>query len=77
MNGALRDMQADGDLLGFTVQFNASGNSAEQLRAGRMTIRFLAEEPPVLRQVTVESGRYAVALDDLLANLQSQAVAGA
>ena len=77
MNGALRDMQADGDLLGFLVQFNASGNSAEALRAGRFTIRFLAEEPPVLRKMTVESGRYAVALDDLLANLQDQAVRGA
>lgn len=72
MKFALRDIQAQGDLLGFRVGFNRDANSPEQLRLGRFTIAFAAEEPPVLRYIGIQSARYRPALDTLLSDLLSQ-----
>lgn len=72
MKFALRDIQATGDLLGFRVNFMRDANSPEQLRLGRFTVAFQAEEPPVLRYLGVQSARYRPALDDLLRDLEAQ-----
>ena len=72
MNSALRDLQADGDILGFLVGFEADQNSPENLRAGRFTVNFAAEEAPVLRYLGIRSSRYRPALDLLLDNLLAQ-----
>ena len=69
MKGGLRDIQATGDLLGFRVGFNKDTNSPEQLRLGRFTVAFQAEEPPVLRYIGIQSARYRPALDALLDDL--------
>lgn len=72
MTFGLRDIQATGDLLGFRVGFNRDSNSPEQLRLGRFTVAFRAEEPPVLRYLGVQSARYRPALDMLLSDLLMQ-----
>lgn len=69
MKGGLRDIQATGDLLGFRVNFTRAANSPEQLRLGRFTVAFQAEEPPVLRYIGIQSARYRPALDALLDDL--------
>lgn len=72
MKFALRDIQATGDILGFEVGFNRDANSPEQLRLGRFTVKFAAEEPPVLRYLGIQSARYRPALDTLLRDLLQQ-----
>ena len=72
MRFALRDLQADGDLLGYTVGFSRAQNSPEQLRLGSFTVSFAAEEPPVLRRLGIQSSRYRPALDALLDDLLAQ-----
>jgi phage tail sheath protein FI len=72
MNMALRDLKADGDILDFRVGFTRDQNSPEQLRLGRFTIDFQAEEAPVLRFIGIRSARYRPALDALLDDLLSQ-----
>ncbi len=69
MKGGLRDIQATGDLLGFRVNFTRATNSPEQLRLGRFTVAFQAEEPPVLRYLGIQSAHYRPALDALLDDL--------
>lgn len=69
MKFALRDLQADGDILGYKVGFARDQNSPEQLRLGRFTVDFAAEEAPVLRYLGLRSSRYRPALDALLDNL--------
>ncbi|MEZ5853150.1 MAG: hypothetical protein R3D68_21155 [Hyphomicrobiaceae bacterium] len=44
---ALRDLKADGDILGYEIKFTRDQNSPEQLRLGKFTINFAAEEAPV------------------------------
>lgn len=68
----LRDLRADGDILGYSVSFTRDQNSPEQLRLGRFTINFAAEEAPVLRYLGIQSARYRPALDALLDDLLSQ-----
>jgi len=72
MQSALRDLQAEGDILGFRVYFERDLNSPENLRAGRFVVNFDAEEAPVLRKLGVRSGRYRPALDALLDDLVAQ-----
>lgn len=69
MTLALRDLQADGDILGFKVGFTRDQNSPENLRMGRFTVDFAAEEAPVLRYLGIRSSRYRPALDALLDDL--------
>jgi phage tail sheath protein FI len=72
MGFAMRDLKADGDILGYEVKFTRDQNSAEELRQGRFTINFAAEEAPVLRYLGIQSARYRPALDALLDDLLAQ-----
>ncbi|MGA0615951.1 phage tail sheath family protein [Paracoccus sp. KR1-242] len=71
LNGALRDLKATGDILGYRVDFVPDQNSPENLRAGRITVGFQAEEAPVLRRIDVQSMRYRPALNALVDDLAS------
>jgi uncharacterized protein len=68
----LRDLQADGDILGFKVGFSRDQNSPEQLRLGKFVVDFAAEEPAPLRYIGIRSMRYRPALDALLEDLVAQ-----
>ncbi|MDB5177593.1 MAG: hypothetical protein JWN75_1261, partial [Candidatus Saccharibacteria bacterium] len=72
MKGVLRDLKADDHILGYRVNFRTDGNSPEEIRLGHLTIGFMAEEPPVLKRITVESARYRDAIDAMVADLASQ-----
>jgi phage tail sheath protein FI len=72
MSFALRDLKADGDILGYEVKFTRDQNSPEQLRQGKFTVNFAAEEAPVLRYLGIQSARYRPALDALLDDLLAQ-----
>jgi hypothetical protein len=72
MEFALRDLKADNHILGYQVGFSKDQNSPEQLRLGKFTVRFAAEEPPVLRRLVIQSARYRPALDALLDDLLTQ-----
>ena len=72
MGFAMRDLKADGDILGYEVKFTRAQNSAEELRQGRFTVNFAAEEAPVLRYLGIQSARYRPALDALLDDLLAQ-----
>ena len=68
----LRDLQADQHILGYKVNFRTAGNSPEEIRLGHLTVGFAAEEPPVLKHLTIESARYREAIDAMVADLSSQ-----
>jgi phage tail sheath protein FI len=72
MEFALRDLKADQHILGYQVGFTKDQNSPENLRLGKFTVRFAAEEPPVLRRLVIQSARYRPALDALLNDLLTQ-----
>ena len=72
MNFFLRDLHADNHILGYKVNFRTEGNSAEQIRLGHLTVGFKAEEPPVLKHLTIESSRYREAIDAMVADLATQ-----
>lgn len=69
----LSDLKADEHILGFRVGFEKDKNSPEQLRLGHLRIFFQAEEPPVLRKLTIDSRRYRPALEAMLDTLITQA----
>jgi phage tail sheath protein FI len=73
MGTFLRDLKADGDILGYTVGFSRDQNSPENIRLGRFNVGFAAEEAPVLRRLDISSARYRTALDLLLNDLVTQA----
>jgi phage tail sheath protein FI len=73
MTLALRDLEADGHILGFKIGFEAEKNNVGNLRLGNFSLYFKAEEPPVLRRLDIESYRYAPALDAMLENLIASA----
>ena len=63
--------------IGFRVDFLKSANSPEDLRAGKFRVEYAQEEPAPIKQVTVGSRRYRVALDlelDLLVQQASELV---
>lgn len=68
----LRDLQAQGAILGFDFNFLRDQNSPDNLRLGRFKLSFAAEEAPVLRFLGVSSARYRPALDALLDDLVAQ-----
>lgn len=73
MNFALRDLKADNDIIGYEpVTFPVDQNPAEALRAGNITVRFRAEEAPVLRRIDILSARYRPALEDMIGQLATQ-----
>ena len=72
METGMRNLKADGDILGFEMKFTRDQNSPEELRQGRFTVTFAAEEAPVLRYLGIQSARYRPALDALLDDLLAQ-----
>jgi phage tail sheath protein FI len=72
MDSGMRSLKADGDILGFEIKFTRDQNSPEELRQGRFTVNFAAEEAPVLRYLGIQSARYRPALDTLLDDLLAQ-----
>lgn len=72
MSFFLRDLKADDHILGYRVQFRPEGNSADEIRLGHVVVTFAAEEPPVLRHLTIEHSRYRPAIDAMVADLAAQ-----
>lgn len=68
----MRSLKADGVILGYRIGFKRDQNQPEELRLGRFTIDFQAEEAPVLRKINIKSGRYRPALNALLEDLLAQ-----
>lgn len=68
----LDTLTARQQILGARVDFKGSLNSAEEIRAGHLTVGFSAEEPPVLRRITTMSARYRPAIDAMVAALEAQ-----
>ncbi len=65
MKSQLSVLRANGDILDFRVSFSADVNSPEELRLGNLDLIFRAEEPPVLRKITLRSRRYREALENM------------
>lgn len=59
-------------ILGYNVSFQGSLNSASEIRLGHLVVSFAAEEPPVLRRLTVMSARYRPAIDALISQLAQE-----
>lgn len=72
MEGHLSGLRADGDILDYRVGFEANRNTPAELRLGNLDITFRAEEPPVLRKITVRSRRYIEAIEALSQQLAIQ-----
>jgi phage tail sheath protein FI len=72
METGMRNLKADGDILGYEIGFTHDQNTPEELRMGRFTVDFAAEEAPVLRYLGIRSSRYRPALDALLDDLLAQ-----
>jgi phage tail sheath protein FI len=68
----LRDLKVDEHILDFRVGFDPDKNSPEQIRLGHLRIFFKAEEPSVLRKLTLDSYRYRPALEELIQTLAAQ-----
>jgi phage tail sheath protein FI len=68
----LRDLKADGHILGYELGFERAKNSPENLRAGRFRCYFAAEEPAPLRRLDTDSRRYRPALDATLDSIIQQ-----
>jgi len=67
----LRDFKAANQILGYEVKFVGNDNSRANILLGKLQIRFRAEEPPVMRQVTILSGRMPEAVDTLISDLEN------
>lgn len=65
MKSQLSVLRANGDILDFRVSFSPDVNSPEELRLGNLDLIFKAEEPPVLRKITLRSRRYREALENM------------
>lgn len=72
MEFALRDLKADRAILGYNVGFERDQNTPEELRLGRFTITFQAEETPVLRFIGMRSAKFRPAFEGLLEDLLTQ-----
>lgn len=73
LRSALNQLKAAGDIIDFKVDFFPDENSPEDLRAGHLTVSFLAEEAPVLRRINIKSGRYRSALEGMIEELATAA----
>ena len=72
METHLSGLRADGDILDYRISFEADRNTPSELRLGYLDITFRAEEPPVLRKITVRSRRFEEALVALSQQLAIQ-----
>jgi len=61
----LARFKANGDIIDFRISFDPDVNTPEELRLGNIDLTFQAEEPPVLRKITLRSRRYREALVNL------------
>ena len=72
MKLALRDLEADGDILpGFDVGFTPDKNLPTELRKGKFFVRFACEEAPVFRHLTIGSARRLKSLELMVEDLVS------
>ncbi len=69
MKMLLRDITADGHILGYKVSFSPDQNTSDSVRSGHITIGFAAEEAAPLRRITIESARYRDAVDAMISDL--------
>jgi phage tail sheath protein FI len=65
-------LQGRGYILGYQNRFTPDANSVNDLRAGKFTTTFAAEEPAVFRNLVIQSTRYEVAVEQLLSDLVAQ-----
>lgn len=72
MKMLLRDITADGHILGYKVDFAPDKNTSDEVRSGHITIGFRAEEAAPLRKITIESARYREAVDAMISELAAQ-----
>jgi phage tail sheath protein FI len=68
----LGTLKARENIIDFRVKFDGSLNTADQIRLGRLTVGFQAEEPPVLKRITTMSARYRPAIDAMVSQLEQQ-----
>jgi uncharacterized protein len=68
----LARLAANGDILDYRLGFERDKNTPEELRLGKLWITFKAEEPPVLRKITISSQRYRAALETLSVRIAAQ-----
>ena len=59
-------------ILDYRLSFDPDANSPEELRLGNIDLTFKAEEPPVLRKITIRSRRMREALDGLVRSISIQ-----
>jgi hypothetical protein len=72
MESFLAQLTALQQILGFSVNFQGSLNTAAEIRLGHVTVSYAAEPPPVLRLITVMASRYAPAIDTLVSQLATE-----
>lgn len=72
IEGQLSFLAATGDILDYRLGFEPGKNPGSELRKGNLWIKFKAEEPPVLRKLTISSQRYLEALDSLVVTIANQ-----
>lgn len=72
MNDLGSRLQARSYILGYLNTFDPAANNVSDLRAGKFTVTFQAEEPAVLRRLSIQSSRYIVAVEQLLQDLVSE-----
>lgn len=65
-------LAATQDILDYRLGFEPGKNPGSELRKGNLWIKFQAEEPPVLRKLTISSQRYLAALDSLAVQIANQ-----
>jgi len=62
-------MKANDDILDYKLEFDPNVNTPEELRLGHIDLTFKAEEPPVLRKITIRSRRHREALTALVQSI--------
>jgi phage tail sheath protein FI len=72
INNFLGSLVAQEQILGKSVSFKGSLNSAEEIRQGHLTVGFACEEAPVLRRITTMSARFKPAIDTMVQALEQQ-----
>lgn len=72
LDSQLRGFKAAGYIIDYRLGFDPDANDPTQLRLGFIKVMYKAEEPPVLRKVTISSRRYAAALDGLVQTIAIQ-----
>jgi phage tail sheath protein FI len=70
INNFLGSLVAQEQILGKSVSFKGSLNSAEEIRQGHITVGFACEEAPVLRRITTMSARYKPSIDQMVQGLE-------